>query len=32
VDLTQPGGLIGAFDQVDILALGEAHLRKVDSD
>jgi len=24
--------LIGAFDQVDILALGEAHLRKVDSD
>jgi hypothetical protein len=24
--------LIGAFDQVDILALGEAHLRRVDSD
>jgi hypothetical protein len=24
--------LVGAFDQVDILALGEAHLRKVDSD
>ena len=25
-------GLIGAFDQVDIVALGEAHMRKVDSD
>jgi hypothetical protein len=24
--------LIGAFDQVDIVALGEAHLRKMDSD
>jgi hypothetical protein len=24
--------LIGAYDQVDILALGEAHLRKMDSD